>query len=87
MTPIIYERLTKLFSLYKKPESYISITVYCTLPPILKATPHNYRPSGFVGACLQIFRHLAQILLEIRWYSCVEFIQSAGKFADAITQQ
>ena len=29
----------------------------------LKATPLNYRPSGFVGACLQIFRHFCPKLL------------------------
>ena len=39
----------------------------------IKATPHNYRPSGFVGTCLQIFRHFCQKLLEIRQYSCVVF--------------
>lgn len=38
-------------------------------------------------AYLQIFRHLAQILLEIRQYYFVGFIQSDEKFADVIGRQ
>ena len=48
----------------------------------------------FAPAYLQIlgltegqFGHIAQILLEIRQYSCVGFVQSDEKFADVIERQ
>ena len=41
----------------------------------------------FAPTCLHLFRHLAQILLEIRQYSCVGFVQSDEKSAGAIGQQ
>ena len=53
----------------------------------IKETPHNYRPSGFVGVCLQIFRHLAQSLLDGRKPVCVDFVQSAEKFDGATARQ
>ncbi len=39
------------------------------------------------ATCLHIFRHLAQILLEIRRYSCVGFIQADEKSDGAIHTQ
>ena len=35
-------------------------------------------------SCLQIFRHLARKLLEIRKYSCVAFVQADKKSGGAI---
>ncbi len=35
-------------------------------------------------SCLQIFRHLARKLLEIRKYSCVAFVQADKKSDSAI---
>ncbi len=54
---------------------------------ILKATPRNDRLTALRAACLHIFRHLAQILLEIRRYSCVGFIQADEKSDGAIHTQ
>jgi len=42
----------------------------------IKAIPHNDRLTALRAACLHIFRHLAQILLEIRQYYCIEFMQA-----------
>ncbi len=53
----------------------------------LKATPRNDRLTALRAACLHIFRHLAQILLEIRRYSCVGFIQADEKSDGAICTQ
>ena len=51
----------------------------------IKATPHNHRLPPLPHSYLQIFRHIAQKLLEIRQYSCVVSIQSDEKsdFASA----
>ncbi len=43
---------------------------------VVKAIPHNDRPMALRAVCLHIFRNLTQILLEIRQYSCVEFMQA-----------
>ena len=51
------------------------------------ATPHNYRPTGFVGACLHILRHLAQVLLGGRQPAGVELVQSDEKSVGAIERQ
>jgi len=39
------------------------------------------------AACLHIFRQLTQILLEIRQYSCAEFMQAYEKSDCAIHSQ
>ena len=52
-----------------------------------KATPRNDRLTALRVACLHIFRQLAQILLEIRQYSCVGFIQADEKSDGAIHTQ
>ncbi len=52
-----------------------------------KAIPHNDRLTALHAACLHIFRNLAQILLEIRQYSCVEFMQADIKSDCAIHMQ
>ncbi len=52
-----------------------------------KATPHNDRLVALRAACLHIFCHLTQVLLEIRQYSCVEFMQADEKFYCAIHTQ
>jgi len=55
---------------------------------ILKATPHNNdRLTALRATCLNIFGHLTQILLEIRKYSCVEFMQADEKSDCAIHMQ
>jgi len=54
---------------------------------ILKAIPHNDRLTALRAACLHIFGHLTQILLEIRRYSCVEFMQAVEKSDCAIHTQ
>ena len=46
---------------------------------ILWATLHKARLAALYAICLQIFRYLAQKLLEIRKYSCVVSIQSNEK--------
>ena len=53
----------------------------------LKAAPRNDRLTALRAACLHIFRHLAQILLEIRRYSCVGFVQANEKPDSAIHTQ
>ncbi len=53
----------------------------------IKATPRSDRLTALRAACLHIFRHLAQILLEIRRYSCVKFIQADEKSDGAIHTQ
>ena len=52
-----------------------------------KATPHNYRPVGFVGVCVHIFRHIAQIVLDRRQPACVKFMQSDEKSDGASARQ
>jgi hypothetical protein len=52
-----------------------------------KATPHKDRLTALLHICLHIFRHLAQILLERRQPSCVEFVQSDEKSDCASAQQ
>ena len=47
----------------------------------------QHRVGALYASCLHIFRHLAQILLEIRQYYCVEFAQSAEKSDGAIRAQ
>jgi len=54
---------------------------------IFKATPRNDRLTALHAACLHIFRHLAQIILEILRYSCVGFIQADEKSGGAIHTQ
>ncbi len=54
---------------------------------LFKATPRNDRLTALRVACLHIFRQLAQILLEIRQYSCVGFIQADEKSDGAIHTQ
>ena len=46
---------------------------------VLWATLHKARLAALYAICLQIFRYLAQKLLEIRKYSCVVSIQSNEK--------
>ncbi|MBR1561996.1 MAG: hypothetical protein IJ645_02185, partial [Ruminococcus sp.] len=46
---------------------------------ILKATPHNHRHTPLYAIYLHIYRHIAQIYLEIRQYSCGKFRQSDEK--------
>ena len=46
---------------------------------ILEATPHKDRLTALYVICLHIFRHITQKLLEIRQYSCVDFMQSDEK--------
>jgi hypothetical protein len=41
-----------------------------------KATPHNPRLSPLHVICLPAFRHITQILLDLRQQACVEFRQS-----------
>jgi len=53
----------------------------------VKATPRKDRLTALHASCLHLFRHIAQILLEIRQYSCVEFVQSAEKSDCAICAQ
>ena len=53
----------------------------------VKATPHNHRLPPLPHICLQIFRHIAQKLLEIRQYSCVVSIQSDEKSDYASARQ
>ena len=53
----------------------------------VKETPRNDRLTALSATCLHIFRHLAQILLEIRRYSCVGFIQADEKSDGAIHTQ
>ena len=61
----------------------------------VKATPHKDRLKALYGIYLQILvltlesirTYLAQILLEIRQYYCVEFVQSDEKFADVSAAQ
>ncbi len=52
--------------------------------PHVKAIPHNDRLTALRAACLHIFRHLTQILLEIRQYFFVEFMQAYVKSDCAI---
>ena len=42
----------------------------------IKATPHNPRLTPLHVICLPAFRHIAQILLDLRQQACVEFGQS-----------
>ena len=51
---------------------------------IYKTTPRIDRLTALRAACLHIFRQLAQIILEIRRYSCVGFIQADEKSDGAI---
>ncbi|WP_298484653.1 hypothetical protein [uncultured Ruminococcus sp.] len=44
-----------------------------------EATLHKERLAALYAICLQIFRYLAQKLLEIREYSCVVSIQANEK--------
>jgi len=53
----------------------------------IKAIPHNDHLTALRAACLHIFRQLTQILLEIRQYSCVEFMQADEKTDFAIHAQ
>ncbi len=54
---------------------------------LLKATQRNDRLTALHAACLHIFRNLAQIILKIRRYSCVGFIQAYEKSDGAIHTQ
>ena len=42
----------------------------------IKATPYNPRLSPLHVICLPEFRHITQILLDLRQQACVEFRQS-----------
>ena len=42
----------------------------------IKATPHNPWLSPLHVICLPAFRHITQILLDLRQQACVEFRQS-----------
>ena len=44
--------------------------------PYFKATPHNPRLTPLHVICLPAFRHITQILLDLRQQACVEFRQS-----------
>lgn len=54
---------------------------------LLKATQRNDRLTALRAAYLHIFRHLAQIILKIRRYSCVGFIKAYEKSEGAIHTQ
>ena len=54
---------------------------------LIKEIPRNNCLTALRAACLHIFRHLAQILLEIRRYSCVGFILADEKSDGAIHTQ
>ncbi len=43
---------------------------------MIKATPHNPRLTPLHVICLPAFRHITQILLDLRQQACVEFRQS-----------
>ncbi len=43
---------------------------------VVKATPHNPRLTPLHVICLPAFRHITQILLDLRQQTCVEFRQS-----------
>lgn len=43
---------------------------------VFKATPHNYRLTALHVINLHKFRHIAQILLDLRQQACVKFRQS-----------
>ncbi len=73
-----------MFILHKDNKTRLFFFALCTIKLIspnglLKAIPHNDRLRALRAACLHIFGHLAQILLEIRQYSCVEFMQADEK--------
>ncbi|MBR6103362.1 MAG: hypothetical protein IKP95_13125, partial [Ruminococcus sp.] len=42
----------------------------------IKATPHDPRLTPLHIICLPAFRHITQILLDLRQQACVEFRQS-----------
>ncbi len=70
---------------FKPPNENLNIGKENTMK--FRATPRNDRLTALRAACLHIFRHLAQILLEIRRYSCVGFIQADEKSDGAIHTQ
>ena len=43
---------------------------------MIKATPHDPRLTPLHIICLPAFRHITQILLDLRQQACVEFRQS-----------
>ena len=53
-------------------------------PALIKEALIKSRLTTWHTSCLQIFRHLARKLLEIRKYSCVAFVQADKKSDGAI---
>ena len=71
--------MTKTFSLEKRTPPVIKTRAVYTSTDILEATPHNHRHTPLYAIYLHIFRHITQIYLEIRQYSCGKFRQSDEK--------
>ena len=53
----------------------------------IKATPHDPRLTPLHIICLPAFRHITQILLDLRQQACVEFRQSDEKLDGASDAQ
>ena len=51
----------------------------------IKATPHKDRLTALHAIFRQIFRHFRQNLLEIRQYSCVDFVNLTKNYARNLT--
>ena len=51
----------------------------------IKVPAHKDRPSALHAIFRQIFRHFRQNLLEIRQYSCVDFVNLTKNYAQNLT--
>jgi hypothetical protein len=47
---------------------------------MIKATPHNHRLTPLHVICLQFFRHISQIRLDLRQQNCASFSRSDEKY-------
>ena len=61
------------------------ILIFCVFTCV-KATPHKDRLSALHAIFRQIFRHFRQNLLEIRQYSCVDFVNLTKNYARNLTR-